>query len=329
MKELNKTKTQDTSSRTSELKTGSVGGINPPVGQLYTVEGRHLALHRSGSGGPSVVFLPGAGLVGLDFLNIHDQLSQFTTSVLYDRGGTGWSDQVKLPRTATEVTDELRSLLLTADVPAPYLLVGHSLGGAYAQRYAQRFPDEVAGLLLLEPTHEDFDTHLPRQTLLEQLRGLLATLRLLLHYKQFYHDTFSQMFASWPQEVREPLIDWHLRNLTKTLQEWPAADRTSKGKLSTELRNGGSMPDVPMIVMAGMGIDPFYAATMPESYLYKLNDGKQTLYRALASSVPRGEYREIENAGHDTIHTDRPDVVMQAIRDLVESIRAMASTPHG
>ncbi len=328
MKELNTRKVPENSSRTREPKHGKVESLAPPVGRLYDVSGRHLALHRSGSGEPAVVFLPGAGMIGLDFLNIHDQVSQFTTSVLYDRAGTGWSDQVALPRTATEVTDELRSLLHEAGVPAPYLLVGHSLGGAYAQRYAQRFPDEVAGLLLLEPAHEDFDAHLPKQTTLDQLRGILATLRLLLHYKTFYRGMFGRMFASWPQEVREPLIDWHLRSLRKTFQEWPASDRTGKGRLMTELRNGGNTPDVPLIVLCAMGIDPSMAAIMSESYLRKLNDGKRVLYTALAESVPRGEYREVENAGHDTIHTDRPDAVMRAIRDLIDSIRDGATTPH-
>src|SRR5689334_15277003 len=134
MKEFNKGKAHDTKSRTVVSQTDSGGEINPPIGHLYTVDGRRLMLHRLGSGGPAVVFLPGAGLVGFDFLNIHDQIAQFTTSVLYDRAGTGWSDQVNLPRTATEVTDELRSLLREADVPAPYLLIGHSLGGSYARR---------------------------------------------------------------------------------------------------------------------------------------------------------------------------------------------------
>jgi hypothetical protein len=58
-----------------------------------------------------VVFLPGAGRVGLDYLNVHDEVWWFTTSVLYDRAGTGWSEEVELPRTATEVTDELRGIL--------------------------------------------------------------------------------------------------------------------------------------------------------------------------------------------------------------------------
>ena len=66
-----------------------------------------------------MVFAPGPGCMGLDYLNIHDQVSRFTTSALYDRAGTGWSDQVEAPRSATEVVDELRSLLHAAGVPAP------------------------------------------------------------------------------------------------------------------------------------------------------------------------------------------------------------------
>ncbi len=70
------------------------------------------------------------------------------------------------------------------------------------------------------------------------------------------------------------------------------------------------------------------AAIMPESYLRKDAAGKRVLYRVLAESVPRGEYREVENAGHDTIHTDRPDVVVRAIRDLIDRIRDGATPPH-
>ena len=180
--------------------------------------------------------------------------------------------------------------------------------------------------MLLEPFHEDFDAYVPKQTALDQLRGVLAALCLLLHYKTFYRATFSKMFASWPEEVREPLIDWHLRSLRKTFQEWSSADRTSKGKLSTELRSGGKTPDVPLIVLCGLDIDPLYAAITPESYLHKMYDGERVLWRALAASIPRGEYREVEHAGHDTIHTDRPDAVMRAIRDLIDRMQEGAPT---
>src|SRR5260370_2015641 len=130
------------------------------------------------------------------------------------------------------------------------------------------------------------------------------------------------MFASWPQEVREPLIDWHLRSLTKTLQELPASQRTGKSSFSTELRNGGNLLDVPLIVLCALGIDPFMAAIMPEAYLRKMNDGHTVLYTALAASVPRGEYRAVENAPHDHIPTNRPHSLSRAIPDLPHPTRA-------
>jgi pimeloyl-ACP methyl ester carboxylesterase len=253
--------------------------------------------------------------MGLDYLNIHDQISQFTTSVLYDRAGTGWSDQVELPRKATEVVDEMRSLLHAARMPAPYLLVGHSLGGIYTRRYAQRFPDEVAGLLFLEPAHEDFPTIMPKQTLFGKLRQGFALVNVLLHLKRFYRGLFERMFAEWPDSIRERLIECHLRLWRVGLREVK-----NQNELYDEVRRGGDMPDVPLLVLTAMGIDQFQSAFMTESYLREMNDGKLVLYRALAESVPRGEHRVLENAGHVTIHTDRPDAVVQAIRDLLDKV---------
>lgn len=287
----------------------------PPIGRLYDVEGRRLALHHSGSGGPVVVFAAGAGCMGLDYLNIHDQVSQFTTSVLYDRAGTGWSDQVDLPRSATEVVDELRSLLHSAGVPAPYLLVGHSLGGIYTRLYAQRFPDEIAGLLFLEPAHEDFPAIMPKQTLLGKLRQVFALVRVLLHLKRFYRGLFERMFAEWPDSIREPLIECHLRLWRVGLREVK-----NQNELYDEVRRGGEMPDVPLMVLIAMGIDQFQTAFMPEKYLREMNDAKRVLYTVWAKSVPRGEHRVLENAGHVTIHTDRPDAVVGAIRDLLGKV---------
>jgi hypothetical protein len=82
-------------------------------------------------------------------LNLHDQISEFTTSLLYDRGGTGWSDPVDLPRTCTEVAGELRDLLQAAQLPGP--CSGRPLvGRALRPPVHPTFPDEVAGMVRLE-----------------------------------------------------------------------------------------------------------------------------------------------------------------------------------
>ncbi|WP_261133927.1 alpha/beta fold hydrolase [Bacillus sp. Marseille-Q3570] len=290
----------------------------PPVGSFYNVDGHRLFLDRSGTGSPAVVFLPAAGMVGLDYLNIHGKISQRTTSVIYDRAGTGWSDQMKLPRSALEVTDELRSLLHTAGVPAPYLLVGHSLGGLYAQHYAQRFPDEVSGMLLLEPPHEDFLTQTPTLKKRYLFQQGLAIVRTLLTYKQVYRGLFNQMFATWPDSIREPLIDYHLRNLTKTVTE----RKNLNSELYDEVGKGGDLPDIPLIVYTGMGIDPFMSPVVSQSFLREMidpfNSVKMITYEKLANSVPRGEHRILKNAGHTTIHTDCPNEVVEAIWNLLD-----------
>ncbi len=291
--------------------------LSPPIGRRYAVAGRQLALHRVGSGGPSVVFLPGAGLIGLDYLNVATEIARSTTAVLYDRAGTGWSDAIALPRTAAAVAEELRALLRTAEVPAPYVLVGHSLGGAYVRRYAQLFPDEVAGLLFLDPAHEGY-ADFPRRGLLAQVRMALAMLPALLSLRKVYRPRFEAMLRAWPEGLRQTLIEYHLAAWRKTLDE----ARNLRSEVLGEIGRGGPLPDVPLILLTAMGIDPFQAAFMPETELRELNALKEPIYQAFARSVPRGENRSLMDAGHSTLHTDRPDAVVQALHDIFAAARS-------
>jgi pimeloyl-ACP methyl ester carboxylesterase len=280
--------------------------------RFHDVGGRQLMLCASGTGGPVVVVLPGAGLTGLGYLNLHEQVSRFTTSVLYDRAGTGWSDHVQLPRSATEVAEELRLLLRVAGVPAPYVFVGHSLGGIYARRFAQRFPADVAGVVFLDPGHEDYTTKLPKPSLGEQLRMSLSLLRVLLQFKRLYRGYFERMFADWPAPVRDLLFEYHRTSWRVGLKEAKNFE-----SICDEVRRGGDMPDVPLIVLTAMGIDPFRAMFATEASQRKLNDVKLAINRAIANSVPHGEHRVLENAAHATFHVDRPDAVVQAIREFI------------
>jgi pimeloyl-ACP methyl ester carboxylesterase len=298
---------------------GPAAGAMPPRGRYYHVGGLRLLLHRSGSGSPAVVFLAGAGAVGLDYLNVQRRAAGLTTSVLYDRAGTGWSDRADLPRTSAQVTDELRELLRAAGVPAPYLLAGHSLGGLYARHYAQRFPGEVAALLLLDPAHEDYDAYMPRQ--LTEMRQAWDPDQVLPdelpdELIQLYRGLFAKEMADWPEDVRRPLIDRHVS------PDWLRAgllEAKNIDQLYDEVRRAGPMPDVPLIVLCSMGIDGFKEAVLvgeSESLLREEIEGKRRLCTALAASVPRGEVRLVD-AGHVTMHMRHPDAVRQAIQDLL------------
>nr|WP_255654405.1 alpha/beta hydrolase [Cohnella sp. REN36] len=188
-----------------------------------------------------------------------------------------------MPRSALEVTDELRQLLQTAGVPAPYLFVGHSLGGIYAQRYAQRFPGEVAGMLLLEPPHEDFLIHTPKLKKRYLLQQGFAMLRTLVAYKRVFRGIFEHMFEEWPDAVREPLIQYHLRTLTKTISE----RKNLNGELYDDIRKGGKLPDAPLIVFSTLGNDPFMTPITSRSFLHEnmdsFNRAKTAIYGALGT----------------------------------------------
>ena len=168
---------------------------------------------------------------------------------------------------------------------------------------------------LSEANYRDFPGIMPKQTLLAKLRQGLAIIRVLLHLKRFYRGLFERMFAEWPDSIRERLIEYHLRSWRMGLREVK-----NQSQLYDEVRSGGNMPDVPLLVLTPMGVDQFQTAFMPDSYVREMNEGKRVLYAALATSVPRGEQRVLENAGHVTIHTDSPDAVVQAIRDLLDRV---------
>jgi pimeloyl-ACP methyl ester carboxylesterase len=286
-----------------------------PSARFYDVGGRQLMLYSRGTGGPAVVVLPGAGLTGLGYVNLHEQVSRFTTCVLYDRAGTGWSDHVQLPRSTTEVTDELQSVLRVAGVPAPYIFLGHSLGGIYARRFAQRFPADISGLLFLDPGHEDYITKLPTPTFFERLHTSLALFRALLQLKRRYRGFFERMFRDWPGPVRDLLFEYHRASLRIGMKE-----AKNFASICDEVRRGGDMPDVPLIVLTGMGIDPFRSVFATDDSQRQLNEIKLAINRAIANSVPNGEHRVLEDAAHATFHVDRPDAVVQAIRDLLDRV---------
>jgi pimeloyl-ACP methyl ester carboxylesterase len=288
-----------------------------PLGEMYKLDdGRRVMLHRAGDGSPAVVFLPGAGLIGLDFLNLQQRVAEHTTSVLYDRGGTGWSDPVDLPRTPTRVVTELRDLLGVAGVGAPYILVGHSLGAFYARRFAQLFPGEVAGLVLLDPGHEDILSYLPPEAaeLNERMKPDPDTLPELTDEQiEASRTALARLYAAWPDAVREPLIERKL-----------AAWRTAVGEVANfetevydEARAGGPLPDVPLIVLTAMGTNPYWAQFAAADLIERTQDGIRAMHADIARSVPRGAHRILADTQHQVMHVQQPEAILAAIRDVL------------
>ena len=136
----------------------------PMPGQLVDVGGHRLHLHCTGTGSPTVILQPGQGGVSSDLAWIAPAVSSDTTVCVYDRPGRGWSDAADRPQDGDQIAADLHTLLDRAHVPGPYVLAGHSFGGLYMLRFAAQFPDDVAGLVLLDSTAPKPGPALPTDT---------------------------------------------------------------------------------------------------------------------------------------------------------------------
>src|SRR4030095_7349391 len=116
------------------------------------VGGHRLHLYCTGSGSPTVVLEPGGGAASSDFAWIAPAVARDTRVCVYDRAGRGWSDATDGPQGGAHIAADLHTLLERAQVPGPYVLAGHSFGGLYVQSFAAQFPDQVAGMVLLDST---------------------------------------------------------------------------------------------------------------------------------------------------------------------------------
>ncbi|RJT96931.1 alpha/beta hydrolase [Arthrobacter frigidicola] len=137
----------------SETVSEAVDAQGPPVqGELLDVGGHRLYLDCAGSGSPTVVLEPGAGLRSSDLQWITPLVAADTRVCVYDRAGRGWSDPATTPQDGAHVAADLHTLLERGNEPGPYVLAGHSFGGLYALTFAARYPGEVAGLVLVDST---------------------------------------------------------------------------------------------------------------------------------------------------------------------------------
>jgi len=165
-----------------------------PDFESMTVGGLELRYLCSGEGSPTVVLDQGHGISVEESLTrsetmgwsrIVQEVSKTTRIFVHDRAGLGWSDAAPAPRASLEIVEDLHALLEKAQIPPPYVLVGHSLGGFNVRVFAGRYPHEVAGMVLVDSSHPDqwarYAGIVPRRTpvdgpLLNRFRQQFSTL---------------------------------------------------------------------------------------------------------------------------------------------------------
>jgi pimeloyl-ACP methyl ester carboxylesterase len=276
---------------------------------LVDIGSRSLYLTCQGEGGPTVLLLTGYRASAMywtdDLLRpeaarqmVMAGVARATHVCTYDRPGTyayigddlypSRSDAIKQPRTSVEVVEELHALLEAAEIPGPFILAAHSLGGFFARLYAATYPDEVVGLVLVDSYSEHLeDIMTPEQ---------YATLR-----------EFNQGGGT------DTVMEIPGYGDVETLP-WGGDNDVMRGAVAAS-----PLQPMPLAVL-GHGIPFATPDDMAGFASGELEEILQETNRWLATLVPDGRFWLASKSGHD-IHQDQPDLVVEAIQEVLEGVR--------
>jgi pimeloyl-ACP methyl ester carboxylesterase len=299
----------------------------PPPGQMVDVGGYRLHINCQGEGGPTVVIEAAGGDSSLSWDQVRQEVAKFTRVCTYDRAGLGWSERSPKSRTAQNVVEELHSLLTQGGVEGPYVLVGHSIGGPYVRLYAHEYPDEVVGMVLVDASHEEQNLRFPeayRQAndeFLQQvvsacrLPKLLNSIGLLAMSPEDYPDEYLPPLPEATKEVFKGVILSDTRYFEMLAEEYASVEESMAQVRAAQI---GSLGDIPLVVLTrGLPTDPDLLGLSDE----EAQQGEAVwdeLQAELAALSSKGKQVIAEESGH-YIHLDQPELVIDAIRDVVEA----------
>ena len=290
--------------------------IRPP-GTLIDVGGRRLHLYSMGEGRPAVVFECGAGTHSWGWWEIQREIAERTRACSYDRAGMGWSDGAQGARTAADFARDLRAVLDGGGIAGPFVLVAHSLGGLFAMQFASEFPDDVAGLVFVDAgtkaAYETVKTRNPRMAARIERQLRLVPLGAFLLSLGVGRVLGRRIYREGPADVRRAQI----AHLQPKMVRAMGAEGTAISPDALASARSDPPRDIPVVVLSHGKVDAIEMRGMDAD---EVEEGWQTLQRDLAAMFDRGEYRQVEGAGH-FIQADRPDAVIQAIHDVLDAAR--------
>ena len=302
----------------------------PQIGRSVDIGGRSLNIFCSGAGTPAVILDAGSGDPGYAWSYIQPEIAKFTEACWFDRAGEGWSDPGPFPRTSATMSAELHELLHRAGIQAPYVLVGHSLGGLNARVYNGKYPNDVAGAVLVDAAHEDEPKRAPATMLghtaprylwrpiwmVAQTARLLGVVRLLTRREQLSMDPAQRT----PEQV--------IRALRRQPNAIVALFDASLPESYAQAAAAGGFGDRPLLVLTAGRVDTSAHPTDEDRQFVAYRQvWMHEIQPKLARLSTHGRQIILAQNGHD-IPREAPEAVIAAAREVVADVRGREKMPQ-
>jgi len=287
--------------------------FNRMPGQRIDVGGYKMHIDCSGQGSPTVILESGLGDTYISWRKVQPQIAKFARVCSYDRAGLGFSDSSSQPRTSKVMAEELHALLAAANIAPPYVLVGHSMGGFNVRLFASLYRNQVAGMVLVDASHPDQENRFPPE--LKNMEGSwLREAEFLEYTMPFGVPRLLDLCESDPVP-RAAECNFHSQS--ENVAELKAFPESAAETAAT-----GTLGDLPLAVLSHDPEKP--SAELPADLAKPTNEAWEKMQEELAHLSTRGTQAIAKGSAH-YIQIDRPDVVIDAVRSVVDQARAAAN----
>ena len=283
--------------------------FNPMRGQLIDVGGRTMHIHCTGDGSPTVILDSGLGDSYLSWKKVQPEIAKFTHVCSYDRAGLGFSDPSSEPRTSKVIAEELHALLQAASVPPPYVIVGHSMGGYDVRVYASVYRNDIVGMVLVDASHPDQENRVPPE-LKNMERSWRREAEFIAYTMPFGVPRFLGLCDNDPTSRA---ADCNAHTAREQLAEIKALPESAAETAAT-----GSLGDLPLAVLSHDPDKP--SSDLPSGFAKAISEAWEQMQVELSHLSTRGTQKVARNSAH-YIQIDRPDVVIDAVRNVVSQAR--------
>lgn len=295
----------------------------PPQGKLVDIGGRRIQLDCRGAGSPIVIFESGLDINGsLSWSAVHDEVAKTTRACAYSRAGIMWSDAMDGPQNANTIAEDLHATLAAAGEKPPFVLVGHSLGGPYVMTYTKYFGTDVAGLVFVDASHPDqvqrFKT-MTSYSSADMIMLIKAGVAFAWTGAVRMVPLATQGEAHQPPRAVQAMAAYAPISLGALLKEFESMDQTLAE--AGTFRQLGNRPLSVLTSTAPLPQEVLAALKLTPEQGRQYNEIWKEMHVEESSWSSQSRHQLVADANH-YIQFDRPDIVIEAVRSVVNDVRA-------